>query len=148
MQVIGAMLALVIAIGLPYWQKWSADKENFIRARQCLLMQCALISALRFHVKTADEGPVEALSSARKECANLLLSYDDVRAPGLSLRQLTIWRMARVTAEQLSELLAKGAAAQIADDKVDRALELLLNSSAQHLDSLGVTPDRTAKMHC
>lgn len=142
MQVIGALSALGIAIALPYWQKRLADKENFNRARQCLLMQCGVIDELLKLAEAAGDKPRVALRHTRHLCVNLAAMHDEVRLPHTSLRQLANWRTSRVTMEQLIELIEKIRAEEIEERHVLPALKALMKLSKGQLEDFGLRPAR------
>lgn len=104
MQAIGSLVALVIAIGLPYWQARQSHRKNHRLAKHCLLQQCALLHAIR--TTSASVGPREALYRSRESVETLSLTYQEVRASELPVEALPSWLCARTTAGQLSSLIA------------------------------------------
>ncbi len=142
MQAIGSLIAIGVAVAIPYWQKWHADRENFNRARQCLLLHCALVAEMTKLAEAAGANPGLALRTAHTISANLVAKHDSVSLPNLSLRQLAIWRVSRITAEQID-----GVAQQIRDgrmlvENVLPALGVLMEASRTQLEEFGLRPDR------
>ncbi|GAA4424591.1 hypothetical protein [Acidovorax lacteus] len=141
-QVFGSLLAVFVAGAIPYWQKWRADKEGFIRARQCLLMQCSLIEQLRRMAVAAGGKPQIVFKPARNLCVNLASMYDEVRLPPLSLRQLAVWRASRENIYRLAELVDRVCGGSMSDDSLIEAIDLLFESSKNQLNDFGIKAKR------
>jgi hypothetical protein len=137
MQGVGSLLAVVGAGAFPYWLKWRADKESFNRARQCLLMQCALIGEIHTLASVQGATPVAVLRGAKHNCANLVAMHAEVRPPHMSLHQFAVWRASGVTVSQLSELVDKAFTASIPNNAVVPALLGMLQDSTDQLNGFG-----------
>lgn len=140
MQAIGALVALLVAIGIPLLQKMHADAAQFEQARQCLLIQCALIDAIRTNVRQDVRGARSAVVAAQENCANLLARYREVRTPPLGLEQMAAWVGAQATAARLNEFVAEAFAGRVPRDNIAPALDLLMESSVESLVGFDAGP--------
>ena len=138
MQLVGSLLAVFVAGAVPYWQKWRTDRENFNRARQCLMMLCGMIESMRLIAMAAGGAPRRTDGWG----ANLAAMFDEVRPPQMSLGQLAIWRAARATVSELGELSLAIREGRIADENVLPVLDGLMHASKRLLEGFGEKAER------
>ncbi|MFP5444340.1 MAG: hypothetical protein ACLGIY_12240 [Betaproteobacteria bacterium] len=136
MQAIGAVTALGIAIGLPYFQKKRADKENFEFALECVKIQCALLDGIRVTANARPGGFKAAVIAARESCANLLISYRAVRSSQLSPLQHINWLTAQTTAGQLRNFIDNVGDGNVADEDIESVITQLFQTSIEQLQDL------------
>ncbi|MDH4417710.1 MAG: hypothetical protein QE485_10830 [Acidovorax sp.] len=136
MQAMGSVIALVVAIGVPYVLQRRVNTENFGMAKECLHIQCALLHSISIAAGTRPGGYRSAISAARESVSNLLLMYREVRPSLLSQIELICWLTAQTTAGQLSEFITNVAAGKVADKDMEPAIKQLLDSSVEQLKDL------------
>ena len=135
-QVTTAVTALGIAIGLPYFQKKRADKENFEFALECVKIQCALLDGIRVTANARPGGFKAAVIAARESCANLLISYRAVRSSQLSPLQHINWLTAQTTAGQLRNFIDNVGDGNVADEDIESVITQLFQTSIEQLQDL------------
>lgn len=133
MQAIGSVVALAIAIWLPYKQADGMHKKNWEMAKQCLLQQIALLHGI---LTIADSrGPREALYQSRELVETLSLAYQEVRISDLPSGSLPSWLSARTTSVQLSSLISGLKDMQGSGDGLVVIVKFYLTNSEKNLTS-------------
>ncbi|WP_406626148.1 hypothetical protein [Acidovorax sp. SDU_ACID1] len=132
MQAIGSLVALIIAIALPYWQTRQSHRKNHRLAKHCLLQQIALLHAIR--TSSASAGPRKALYRSRESVETLSLTYQEVRVSELPVESLPSWLSARTTAGQLSSLIAELPKLGGSEDGLAVIIDGYLTTTTKNLD--------------
>lgn len=106
MQAIGAALALVVAIALPYIQARHAHIKNYRMAKNCLMHQVGALMAIETFAQSRGDG-LSALRNARETIDTVVQSFDEVKPSELPKGSLPSWLGARSSASQLKAVIAK-----------------------------------------
>lgn len=106
MQAIGAALALVVAIALPYIQARHAHIKNYRMAKNCLMHQVGALLAIQTFAQSLGDG-LSALRGGRETIDTVVQSFDEVRPSELPKGSLPSWLGARSSASQLKAVIAK-----------------------------------------
>lgn len=102
MQAIGAVIALGVAMSLPYIQARSAHIKNYRMAKNCLLHQCGSIRAIGVFVRINDDS-IAALKRGRETIDTVVQTYEEVRPSDLPKGALPSWLGARTSANQFRQ---------------------------------------------
>ncbi len=121
LQFVGSILALFIAISIPYYQNIVNRKKNIEMAKQCLQHQCGAITAL---MATIENQNIRLCVNSVKETLNTVCrSFEMVSAPELSQEYLPTWFAAKTSAEQLKNFADKLPDTHIEDEHIKSVLK-------------------------
>lgn len=106
MQAIGAAIALIVAIALPYLQARHAHIKNYRMAKNCLMHQVGALLAIQTFAHSRGDW-LPALRSARETIDTVVQAFDEVRPSELPKGSLPSWLGARSSASQLKAVIAQ-----------------------------------------
>lgn len=145
MQSIGSALALAVAIGIPYLQKRKAELENYLMAKHCLMVQCALVEGILLKGRASVGNFRPAMSAARQPLENLLQLYKEVRPSLLSSGAKMACMSGETTALQLRDFLANVMHSNVREEGFQPAMETIAKCSLEHLKDFSAAPKRSSR---
>jgi uncharacterized membrane protein len=145
MQAIGSALALALAIGLPYIQKRKAELENYLMAKHCLMVQCALIEGILVQGKASNGDFRSAMSATVQPLENLLQLYREVRPSLLSSGAKMACMSGETTALQLRDFLSNVQMNNVREEGWQPSIETLFKCSVEQLKDFASAPKRSSR---
>jgi len=104
MQAVGSVIALAVALSIPYLQKRIERRDNFAMAANCLRLHVSLYTAIQGVASTGKTNK-EALLSGKDAIALTIGAYKSVNSATLPSASLPAWYAAQVRLFDLQNLL-------------------------------------------
>lgn len=132
MQAIGAVIALLVAIAIPYIQTRHAHAKNFEVAKQCLTHALGVYLSLQTHVSLMGR-TASTLHLGKATLETLTASLREVRASDLPQGSHVIWFPAVASIEQFKARVDAAGTPVLPDERIDDFLKGYIRLAEDYL---------------